>query len=69
MKEKILTAIQFIQSEREKAHIVPSHVLVSEIINLGYLNPYETLNELVKEGKINWCRTLNSTAFTINKKP
>lgn len=67
MKEKILEVIKTIQDEREKAHMVPSHVLTAEIINLGFKSPYATLNELVREGKLNWCRTLNDTAFTIRK--
>lgn len=29
--------------------------------------PYQAINELCAEGKINWCRTLNDMAFTIRK--
>ena len=64
-KEKILAIIAEIQAEREAAHIVPPHVLTAEIINRGFQHPYQTLNELCAEGKINWCRTLNDMAFTI----
>lgn len=66
-KEKILAIIAEIQAEREAAHIVPPHVLTAEIINLGFPQPYQTINELCEEGKINWCRTLNDMAFTIRK--
>ena len=66
-KEKILSIIAEIQAEREAAHIVPPHVLTTEIINLGFPQPYQALNELCEEGKINWCRTLNYMAFTIRK--
>ena len=66
-KEKILTIIAEIQAEREAAHIVPPHVLTSEIINRGFPQPYQALNELCDEGKIDWCRTLNDIAFTIRK--
>lgn len=64
-KEKILNIIEEIQSSRETAHIVPPHVLTSEIINRGCSNPYKDLNELYREGKIIFCRTINETAFTI----
>ena len=64
-KEKILAIIAEIQAERESAHIVPHHVLTTEIINRGCHQPYQAINELYAEGKIDWCRTLNDTAFTI----
>ena len=66
-KEKILAIIAEIQAEREAAHIVPPHVLTSEIINQGFHQPYQAINELCAEGKINWCRTINDMAFTIRK--
>lgn len=66
-EKKILAIIAEIQAEREAAHIVPPHVLTSEIINRGCHQPYQTLNELCEEGKIKWCRTLNDMAFTIRK--
>ena len=52
-KEKILAIIAEIQSEREAAHIVPPHVLTAEIINRGCHQPYQAINELCAEGKIN----------------
>lgn len=64
-KEKILAIIAEIQAEREAAHIVPPHVLTAEIINRGFHKPYQALNELCEEGKIDWYRTLNDMAFTI----
>ena len=66
-KEKILAIIAEIQAEREVAHIVPPHVLTTEIINRGCHHQYQAINELCAEGKINWCRTLNDMAFTIRK--
>ena len=66
-KEKILAIIAEIQAEREAAHIVPHHVITTEIINRGFKHPYQTINELCAEGKINWRRTLNEMAFTIRK--
>lgn len=66
-ERKILAIIAEIQAEREAAHIVPPHVLTAEIINRGFQHPYQTLNELCAEGKINWCRTINDMAFTIRK--
>lgn len=64
-KEQILAIIAEIQAERKAAHIVPSHVLTAEIINRGFHQPQQALNELCSEGKIDWCRTLNDMAFTI----
>lgn len=64
-KEQILAIIAEIQEERKEAHIVPNHVLATEIINRGFHQPQQALNELCAEGKIDWCRTLNYTAFTI----
>lgn len=66
-KEQILATIAEIQAECETAHIVPPHVLTAEIINRGFHKPYQALNELCDEGKIDWCRTLNDIAFTIRK--
>ena len=66
-KEKILAIIAEIQAEREAAHIMPTHVLTSEIINRGCHQPYQAINELCAEGKINWFRILNDIAFTIRK--
>lgn len=67
-KEQVLAIISDILSERKAAHIVPLHVLTTEIINRGIHQPQQALNELYAEGKIDWCRTLNDTAFTIKKK-
>ena len=64
-KEQLLTIIAEIQEERKEAHIVPNHVLATEIINRGFHHPHQAINELYTEGKIDWCRTLNDTAFTI----
>lgn len=64
-KEQVLAIIADILSERKAAHIVPCHVLTTEIINHGIHQPQQSLNELYAEGKIDWCRTLNDTAFTI----
>ena len=64
-KEQVLSIIAEIQEERKAAHIVPNHVLTTEIINRGVHHPQQSLNELYAEGKIDWCRTLNDTAFTI----
>ena len=64
-KEQVLSIIAEIHEERKEAHIVPNHVLATEIINRGVHQPQQSLNELYAEGKIDWCRTLNDTAFTI----
>nr|DAP62983.1 MAG TPA: hypothetical protein [Caudoviricetes sp.] len=66
-KEQVLAIIADIQSERKAANIVPCHVLTTEIIKRGVHQPQQALNELYTEGKIDWCRTLNDSAFTIRK--
>lgn len=66
-KEQILAIIAEIQDKREAAHIVPPHVRTTEIINRGFHKPYQSLNELVREGRINRFKTLNDMAFTIRK--
>lgn len=67
MKEKILAIVGELQAQREAAHIVPPHVRTSEIISRGCPDPYADINELCRDGKLNWCRTLNDMAFTINQ--
>ena len=64
-KEQILAIIAEIQEERKASHIVPCHVLTTEIINRGVHQPQKAMNESYAEGKIDWCRTLNDKAFTI----
>ena len=64
-KEQILAIIAEIHEERKASHIVPCHVLTTEIVNHGVHQPQQALNELYAEGKIDWCRTLNDTALTI----
>lgn len=65
MKEEIFKLIERIQTERQNNHIEPHHVLLSEIINGGYHSPQRDINQLVGEGRLKWCRTLNDLAFTI----
>ena len=67
MKEKILATIAELQAKREKANIVPAHVLTTDIIKSGFHKPYEALNELYLEGKVEWHRTVNDIAFTIKE--
>ena len=52
-------------AERKPAQIRPSHVPTTENVKHGVHQPQQALNELCTEGKIDWCRTLNDTAFTI----
>lgn len=66
MKEKVFNTINGILKERDEAHIEPRHALLTEIINRGCKTPQKALNELFKEGRIKWHRTLNDIAFTIN---
>lgn len=67
MKEKILSIVRELQDEREKAHVKPVHVLTAEIANKAGGDPRPFLNELVQEGRVSWCRTINDVAFTISK--
>lgn len=67
MKEEILAFIAERQGRREAAKTVPPHVTTAEIRNGGFPDPYRTLNELFREGKVEWRRTINDIAFTIKK--
>lgn len=67
MKEKVFNTIKGILKERDESHIEPKHALLSEIINRGCKTPQTILNELFREGRIKWHRTLNDIAITINK--
>lgn len=68
MKEKILAKIAELQAKREGANIVPAHVLTTDIINSGFNKPYEALNELYLEGKVEWHRTINDIALYNKRK-
>lgn len=68
MKEEIFKLIERIQTERQNNHIEPHHVLLAEIINDGFHSPQRDINQLVGEGRLKWCRTLNDLAFTIINK-
>lgn len=67
MKDKILSTVRKLQGQREEAHVTPPLVLLSEIINHGCKNPKDAINELCREGKLGWCRTLNEYGFFIKK--
>lgn len=59
----IFRIIQNIQKGKENNHIIPSHVLFSEICNFCHSDPRKELNRLFLEGKIIYFKTLNQLAF------
>lgn len=67
MKEKVFNTIKEILKGRDEARIEPRHALLSEIIDRGCKAPQKALNELFREGRVKWHRTLNDIAFTINE--
>lgn len=64
----VLEVIASIEAEKKSKHIVPSHALLSEIVAEIDKRVRPELNNLVSEGKVSWCETLNSYGFSIIKK-
>lgn len=69
MRERLLSVIKDICTERENNRIFPAAALYPEIASrmegLSAKELKEALNQLVKEGKVKWHRTINQTAFRI----
>ena len=63
MKEILLEVIRKIQAEKKEKKQVPNHALYVEISNTMSDEIKKCLNELCKEKKIKFCKTLNDIAF------
>ncbi len=67
MMEKILDIVRERQRQRESEHLVPAHVSFLDIKNGVDEDPQDTINDLCREGVLEWHRTLNSIAFLIRE--
>lgn len=67
LSELILDIIQRLSDEKRAKHIVPSAVLYSEISNALNEQIKPELNQLVKDKKITFHRTINDLSFEITK--
>lgn len=66
MKEEIYQIIKNIEEAKKERKQVHSYVLQSEIaIQCSADEKRRIINELFREGKIGYCRTLNQLAFYI----
>ena len=65
LKDFIYKSIQDTQNEKTMLNKEPNHVLSSEIINTVITEIKKQLNELVKEKKIAFGKTLNENYFKI----
>lgn len=66
MKEEIYLIIKNTEKAKKERKQVPSYVLQSEIATKCSADEKKRIiNELFREGKIGYCRTLNQLAFYI----
>ena len=64
MKEEIYKAIKDVEEAKKARKQIPSHVLQSEItVQCRMEDKRRLLNELFRERRIGYCRTLNQLAF------
>lgn len=65
----VIEIINQIEADKTKRHVVPTHALLLEIINIAYANGFSRkeltleLNSLCKAKKIEWGHTLNDKFF------
>lgn len=67
MRDDLVKIIRELTDEKKSKHIVPSAALYSEISAALHREAQEELNAMVKDGILEWSRTLNSIAFKIKK--
>lgn len=61
----VLELIRRLQKEREKRHIVPSHVEFAHLMNEASKEIRRELNSLYQEGKIDVRETVNGKAVSV----
>ena len=61
----VLELIRRLQKEREKRHIVPSHVEFAHLMNEASKEIRRELNSLYQEGKIDVRETVNGKAVFV----
>ncbi len=63
----LLEIIEKIQKEKEAKRIDPDHARYLEIIKITGKPVKDEINNLVKEGKLEWGQTINDNWFKIKK--
>jgi hypothetical protein len=61
----VIQVVASIEADKKANHIEPSHAMMSEITNEVTRRLKCELNKGVGEGKLDWCKTINSIAFSI----
>lgn len=67
MRDDLVKIIRELTDEKKSRHIVPSAALYSEISTALHKEVQEELNAMVKDGILEWTRTLNQAAFQIKE--
>lgn len=67
MREVLIEIIKDISSEKKAKNLFPAYALYTEISTRLHQKVGETLNELIKEGKVSWHKTLNDKAFELTE--
>lgn len=63
----VMQIISSIEAEKKSKNVFPTHALLPEIMIKVKSEVKEELNNLVSEGNIDWCETLNSYGFSTKK--
>ena len=63
----VLEIVASIEAEKSSKNIEPTHALLPEIMIKVKSEVKDELNRLVSEGKLDWCETLNTYAFSTVK--
>lgn len=61
----LLQLISDLQEEKRKKHIVPDHILFTDLKNKAERDISEDLNDLFKSGKIGVVKTVNQKAVYV----
>ena len=63
----LVEIIASIEADNESRGVAPSHAMLTEIIAEVDKRIRPELRQLCQDGKLDWCETLNSYAFSIKK--
>lgn len=65
LSETVYSIIEGICKEKQDKHIVPSYALYSEVSTRLHKQVGEAINQLIKDGRLTWNKTLNDKAFQV----
>ena len=66
-KDYVVGLIESMQAEKDASKTKPNYILDVDLFNRAISDLKKMVNELVKEGIVGFDRTINNTAFFINK--